>query len=69
MKKEKELKKKVFEAKGKLVKKDFERSFSKKVSAFNERNARELVFSLFGSKNKLKRRNILINELKEVKEK
>lgn len=65
----KELKLKLFEAKGKLVKRDFERSFSKKVEAVNERNARELVFSLFGSKNKLKRRNILINELKEVKEK
>ena len=37
------------------------------VSAVNENDAAEKVLALFGSRNRLKRRNIAIGELKEVK--
>ena len=64
--KEKKLEEKEFEAKGTISMRKEEKKFSKKVKAFNEGHARELVYSLFGSKNKLKRRNIQIIEVKEL---
>jgi large subunit ribosomal protein LX len=40
--------------------------FEKYVTAINEKHAIEYVFSYFGSKNKIKRHNIKIIEVKEV---
>ena len=56
-----------FEVSGKFVQKGKEKKFSMEVSAVNENDAAEKVLALFGSKNRLKRRNIAIGELKEVK--
>ncbi len=60
------MEKKLFEVQGKTKGKQ-EKKFSKQVNSFNENTAIEQVLSLFGSKNKIKRRNIEINEVKEVK--
>ena len=57
---------KKFEVQGKIKGKQ-EKKFSKTVNSLNENTAIERVLSLFGSKNKLKRRDIEINEVKEVK--
>ena len=59
---------KLFEVQGKIKNNKIEKKFSKKIVSLNENTAMEKVLSLFGSKNKLKRRNIEINEVKEVKE-
>ncbi|MBS3059519.1 MAG: 50S ribosomal protein L18a [Candidatus Diapherotrites archaeon] len=56
-----------FEVSGKFVQKGKEKKFSMEVSAVNENDAAEKVLALFGSRNRLKRRNIAIGELKEVK--
>lgn len=56
-----------FEVSGKFVQKGKEKKFSMEVSAVNENDAAEKVLALFGSKNRLKRRNIAIGELKEVR--
>jgi ribosomal protein L20A (L18A) len=47
--------------------KEGEKSFSKDVLAYNSANAAERTLTLFGSKNKIKRKNIQINEAKEKK--
>ncbi len=57
-----------FEVQGKIKNKTTNKKFTKKISSLNENTAIEKVMSLFGSKNKIKRRNIEINEVKEVKE-
>ena len=56
-----------FEVSGKFVQKGKEKKFSMEVSAVNENDAAEKALALFGSRNRLKRRNIAIGELKEVK--
>ncbi|HIH09004.1 MAG TPA: 50S ribosomal protein L18a [Candidatus Diapherotrites archaeon] len=56
-----------FEVSGKFVQKGKEKKFSMEVSAVNENDAAEKVLALFGSRNRLKRRNIAIGELKEVR--
>ena len=58
---------KKFEVSGKFVQKGKEKKFSMEVSAVNENDAAEKVLALFGSRNRLKRRNIAIGELKEVR--
>ena len=63
----KEAKEKVFEVTGKFIEKGNEKKFSKTVKALNENNAAERVMCLFGSKHKVKRRHVFIEELKEVK--
>ncbi|BDC19801.1 50S ribosomal protein L18Ae [Acidianus sp. HS-5] len=40
--------------------------FTKFVRALNEKQAMEYVYTYFGSKNKIKRHNIKIEEIKEV---
>ncbi len=40
--------------------------FVKYVRALTENQAKELIYSNFGSKNKIKRKNIRIEEIKEV---
>jgi ribosomal protein L20A (L18A) len=64
-KKPKELKE--FEVSGKIKIGQREMGFSKAVRAQNENNAMERCLALFGSKNKVKRRNIQIMEVKEKK--
>ncbi|MFH1663317.1 MAG: 50S ribosomal protein L18Ae [archaeon] len=61
------MEKKLFEVQGKIKSKKMEKNFSKTVNSLNENTAIEQVFSLFGSKNKLKRNLIEIIEVKEVK--
>jgi len=56
-----------FEVSGKFVQKGKEKKFSMEVSAVNENDAAEKVLAHFGSRNRLKRRNIAIGELKEVR--
>ena len=63
-----EIKEKLFEVRGKLTRRGKEQKFMKTVNARNENLAKEKVLCLFGSKNKLKRRNISIDELTELKE-
>ena len=55
---------KTFIVQGKLLLKDSEQAFSKELMAFNENNAAERTMTLFGSKNRIKRRNIQITEIK-----
>lgn len=60
-------KEKIFEVTGSFAEKGQRKKFAKRVRAFNERFAAEKILSLFGSKHAVKRRNISINEIKEVK--
>lgn len=59
---------KLFEVSGRFLEKKREKKFSKRVFAVTEKFAREKVLAIFGSKQKIKRRHIWINETKEVKE-
>ncbi|HPM85646.1 MAG: 50S ribosomal protein L18Ae [Candidatus ainarchaeum sp.] len=55
-----------FVAKGIIQKRGEEQLFSRKFEARNEKAAKEKIYAEFGSKNNLKRRSIIISELKEV---
>lgn len=44
-----------------------EKTFSKEILAYNPENAAEHAMALFGSKNRIKRRDIQITEIKETK--
>ncbi len=66
-KKQKKKELKVFTVQGKLLLKDREQAFTKELRAFNTANAAERTMTQFGSKNKIKRRNIQITEVKEKK--
>lgn len=44
------------------------RKFAKIVRALNEKQAMEYIYSFFGSKNKIKRHNIKIEEIREISE-
>ncbi len=44
------------------------RKFVKVIRALNEKQAIEYIYSYFGSKNKIKRYNIKIEEIRELKE-
>ncbi len=66
--KEERLEKKDFTVKGTMMEKKNEKSFTKTIRAENEKAARETTFSLFGSKHKIKRRNISIKEIREGRE-
>jgi len=63
-----EKKEKLFEIQGRIKNGKTEKKFSKKVSSLNENTAMEKVLGLFGSKNKIKRRDVWMHEVKEVKE-
>lgn len=56
---------KVFEVKGIVTIGGQKKQFSKKTRAFNSKNALERVLTLFGSKNRLKRKNIQVMEVIE----
>jgi ribosomal protein L20A (L18A) len=56
----------VFVVKGKILLKDGERSFSKKVEAKSERMAREITFCLFGSHHRVRRDKIIISSVEKV---
>ena len=58
---------KIFEIKGEIQEKGGNKLFLKKVNAKTETFATEKVICLFGSKNKIKRNKIIIQEIKEVK--
>jgi len=57
-----------YEITGELLNDTEARPFMKQVKANTEHHARELVYTLFGSKQKIKRREIKINSVKTVKE-
>lgn len=62
---------KTFEATGEIREKDssrktVSRKFTKIVDALNKNVAGNTVKAMFGSKNKIKRKNITITEIKEV---
>ncbi|MDO8538580.1 MAG: 50S ribosomal protein L18Ae [archaeon] len=57
-----------YEIHGIIKKKEEEKKFSKHLTATSESRAAEKVMALMGSKHALKRRNIIINEIREVKE-
>lgn len=57
-----------FEVMGKFLEKGKERKFRKVVQAPNSVQAIERVMQLFGSKNRIKRRNIIVDEVKELRE-
>ena len=58
---------KIFEIKGEIQEKGGNKPFLKKVNSKTETFATEKVICLFGSKNKIKRNKIIIQEIKEVK--
>jgi len=68
MAKKKELKEMNYEIAGTFMEKGSEKKFTKQVKGFNENTATENLYALMGSKHKLKRRAIKINEIKAVKE-
>jgi large subunit ribosomal protein LX len=57
-----------FEVKGRFLEKGKEKKFTKTVLALNQNTAIEKVLALLGSTNKVKRRNIFVEEAKELKE-
>ncbi|GEM_PF-1586852 len=59
---------KKFEVQGTVMIGSREMKFSKTLEAFNEKHATEKTLSLFGSKNKVKRRNIHVNHTAEVRD-
>ena len=58
---------KFFEIKGEIQEKGGKKPFSKKVKAKTASFATEKAICLFGSKNKIKRNRIFVQETKEVK--
>lgn len=56
-----------FAVSGTFLEKDEYKKFTKIVSAYNEANARENVFSQMGSKHAVKRRHVKIDSVKEAK--
>lgn len=67
MVKEKKKENKKFEVIGVLKKRGPGHKFTKTVFASTENYAKEKVYALIGSKHKLKRRNVVIKEVKIVK--
>lgn len=59
---------KVFLVEGEIAVKGKKQAFSKKVKAESSAFAAEKVLCLFGSKNKLKRNNVFLREVKEAEE-
>ncbi|MCR4335911.1 MAG: 50S ribosomal protein L18Ae [archaeon] len=58
---------KTFLVKGIYKEQQEEKKFSKEINAVNETFAKEKAFSLIGSKHKLNRHRITINEISEKK--
>ncbi|MAG18317.1 MAG: 50S ribosomal protein L18a [Candidatus Diapherotrites archaeon] len=58
---------KIFVVNGIFKEKQEEKKFSKEITAINESFAKEKAFSMIGSKHKLNRHRITINEISEKK--
>ena len=58
---------KKYEFSGKYFERGEEKKFTKSISASNEARAKELLYSLMGSKHRIGRRNITIEECTEKK--
>ncbi|MBI2597694.1 MAG: 50S ribosomal protein L18a [Candidatus Diapherotrites archaeon] len=56
---------KTFQISGHFLEKKKKKKFSTTVGAQNENTAKEKVLAIFGSKQKIKRRHIFIEEIKE----
>ncbi len=56
-----------FEIKGTFKQQGEDQGYTKLLNAENEKMAREKIYSLFGGKQKIARRNITISEIKEAK--
>ncbi len=56
---------KKFEIKGTFTEKNTEKKFTKTVNALNENTAKHKLFADFGSKHRLKKRQIKIDAIKE----
>lgn len=61
-------KEKNFEISGDFLEKNCKKIFVKKISAVNQNFAAEKILSILGSKHGIRRRNIFLKEIKEVKE-
>jgi len=59
---------KVFEVFGEYVEKGEKKKFHTILKSLNEKTASEKIMSIMGSRHKIKRRSIYLNEIKEVKE-
>ncbi len=55
-----------FDVTGSFIEKGVQKKFAKTVNALNSNNAAEKTLSLFGSKHRIKRKAIAINEVKEA---
>ncbi|MDO8627836.1 MAG: 50S ribosomal protein L18Ae [Candidatus Diapherotrites archaeon] len=58
----------LFELKGEFREKKIAKVFTKRIDAENQNYAKEKLFSLFGSQNRIARRNIKINSVAEAKQ-
>ncbi|MBS3057182.1 MAG: 50S ribosomal protein L18a [Candidatus Diapherotrites archaeon] len=58
---------KKYEFSGKYFERGEGKKFTKSISALNEARAKDLLYSLMGSKHKLRRHNITIEECREKK--
>ncbi len=58
---------KKYEFSGKYFEGGEEKKFTKSISASNEARAREILYSMMGSKHRLARRNINIEACEEIK--
>ena len=58
---------KTFKARGTYTQKKEKHHFAKEISAENEKLAREKIYAEFGGKQRITRRNINIEEIKEAK--
>ncbi|MHA1231499.1 MAG: 50S ribosomal protein L18Ae [Candidatus Helarchaeota archaeon] len=59
---------KLFQINGKYRKEKNEYNFSQNVSAYSEKHAIEKVYSIIGSRHKVKRYNIKILEVKKIEQ-
>ncbi|MEW5759732.1 MAG: 50S ribosomal protein L18Ae [Candidatus Thermoplasmatota archaeon] len=57
---------KIFRAVGKFIAKGREIKFTKEVYCKDLEDARERIYTVFGSKHRVKRRAIFIDEIKEI---
>jgi large subunit ribosomal protein LX len=60
------MKTKIFRIKGKFMIGNIYKPFTKELKAINEKDIREKINSDFGSKHRIKRSKIIIEEIKEI---
>lgn len=59
---------KTFEATGEIKEKNQIKKFTKVVTALNRNVAEHKVKAMFGSKNRIKAKNVMIKDVKEIKQ-